>query len=258
MVPKMQFKRIIIICLFLIFTSQVKCNSSKNLKDAWKGFSMSCTNEDPQNVSVSCHGVRIVRRIVQQLLENTAKKRSIELFDGVTLVNINNNNNNNNNNDAKSSRSARLLMGPKSLLQFFDGKELRIKLPNFLPGNIESAFRASLPAANQARGGGGGGGGGGKKGDGGVMMMALMMGKMMMALGFSALGALAMKALMVSSLALMLSLITAVKKLSTKDDKDEHHVVYAQEVAHHRRRRNDNNHELSPYRGYRNLKSKLS
>lgn len=84
---------------------------------------------------------------------------------------------------------------------------------------------------------------------------------MMMALGFSALGALAMKALLVSSLALMLSLITAVKKLSHRDDKDEHHVVYAQEVAHHRRRRSasiPNDLELSPYRGYRKLNSKLS
>lgn len=145
MVPKMQLKNNVIICLFLIFTSQVKCNSSKNLKNGWKGFSMSCTNEDSQNVSVSCHGVRIVRRIVQQLLENIAQKHSIELLDGVTLVDINSNNNN----DPKLSRSARLLMGPKSLLKFFDGKELRIKLPNFLPDNIESTFRASLPSTNQ-------------------------------------------------------------------------------------------------------------
>lgn len=132
--------------VLIFFTTDVKCNSVKNLKkkDGWMGFSMSCTNEDPQNVSVSCHGVRIVRRIVQQLLENTAKQRSFELFDGVTLVDTN---------DAKSSlsssRSSRLLMGPKSILQFFDGKELRIKLPTFLSGNIESAFRASLPSANQ-------------------------------------------------------------------------------------------------------------
>lgn len=79
---------------------------------------------------------------------------------------------------------------------------------------------------------------------------------MMMAMGFSALGALAMKALMVSSVALMLSLITAVKKLASKDDKDEHHVVYAQEVGHHHSKRSvpiNDDLELSPYRGYVDL-----
>ena len=79
---------------------------------------------------------------------------------------------------------------------------------------------------------------------------------MMMAMGFSALGAVAMKALMISALALMLSLITAVKKLASKDEKDEHHVVYAQEIGHHHRRRSvsgANDPELSPYRGYVDL-----
>lgn len=137
-------KLLSIICFlaFLVLFPSVKCNSTRNFKDGWKGFSMSCMNEDPHNVSVSCHGVRIVRRIVQQLLEKSAKQRSIELFNGVTLVDIN---------DEKSQRSARLMKGPtfKSIFQFLDGKELRIKLPNFLPRNIESAFKDSLPLANQ-------------------------------------------------------------------------------------------------------------
>lgn len=77
----------------------------------------------------------------------------------------------------------------------------------------------------------------------------------MAAMGFGALALLAMKALMISALALMLSLIVAAKKLSGGNEVDNHHVVYAQEISHghHRRRRSlkiDVNH---PYRGYMNL-----
>ena len=81
---------------------------------------------------------------------------------------------------------------------------------------------------------------------------------MMAALGFGALGMLAMKALMVSALALMLSLIVAVKKLaSSHDSGGGHHVVYAQDVGHHghyRKKRSigDEDHDL-PYRGYAHL-----
>lgn len=63
-------------------------------------------------------------------------------------------------------------------------------------------------------------------------------------MGYGALAMLAMKALMVSALALMLSLIIAAKKLaSSKDSGESHHVVYAQDSggigggSHHRRRR---------------------
>lgn len=73
---------------------------------------------------------------------------------------------------------------------------------------------------DEARGGGGGGGGkgGGGGGGGGVMLMGLMMGKMMAALGLGGVGLLAMKALMVSALALMLSIIIGLKKLVHHDD----------------------------------------
>lgn len=79
----------------------------------------------------------------------------------------------------------------------------------------------------------------------------------MAALGFGALGMLAMKALMVSALALMLSLIVAVKKLaSSHDSGGGHHVVYAQDVGHHHYRKKrsigDEDHDL-PYRGYAHL-----
>lgn len=49
-------------------------------------------------------------------------------------------------------------------------------------------------------------------------MMGLMMGKLMAALGIGGVGLLAMKALMVSALALMLSIIIGLKKLVHHDD----------------------------------------
>ena len=77
---------------------------------------------------------------------------------------------------------------------------------------------------------------------------------MMAAIGFGSLGMLAMKALMVSSLALMLSLIVAAKKFAgSHDSGGGHHVVYAQETGHHHSKRSadfSNHPELSPYRSY--------
>lgn len=80
----------------------------------------------------------------------------------------------------------------------------------------------------------------------------------MAAMGFGALALLSMKALMVSALALMLSMIVAAKKLTSSKDDDSHHVVYAQEVSPHRRRRRSlgSQHDdlkNQPYRGYVNL-----
>jgi len=83
----------------------------------------------------------------------------------------------------------------------------------------------------------------------------------MAAMGFGALGLLAMKALMVSAMALMLSLIIAVKKLASGgEDHGGHHVVYAQEVGHHHRKKRsieDDDLTLLPYRGYANLYANL-
>ena len=111
----------------------------------WKGFSVSCTNEERNettNASVSCHGIRLVRKIVQKLLEDTKKKRSLEILDGVSLVEREG--------KAASSRSGRVLkdygaMG--SVIKFLENRELRIKLPSFLPSNLESAIERSLPSS---------------------------------------------------------------------------------------------------------------
>lgn len=72
------------------------------------------------------------------------------------------------------------------------------------------------------------------------MIMGLMMGKMMAALGLGGVGLLAMKALMVSALALMLSMVIGIKKLvsSGHDDGGGHHVIHATAHGHdHRRKR---------------------
>lgn len=63
---------------------------------------------------------------------------------------------------------------------------------------------------------------------GGIMVIGLMMGKMMAALGLGGVGLLAMKALMVSALALMLSIIIGLKKLvSSGHDEGGHTVIHA-------------------------------
>ncbi|XP_032663331.1 uncharacterized protein LOC116840576 [Odontomachus brunneus] len=242
--------------------------AAANVKDAWTGFSTSCATEDAKNMSMSCHGVRIVRQIVKQMLETTSKERDIELFDGVSLVEVP---------GSGSPRKARVFKGFGGLgpfLQFLEGRELRVKLPSLLPPNVETALQESLPSESEARkdgglGGGGGfgggkGGGGKKGGGGGILIMALMMGKMMAAMGFGALGLLAMKALMVSAMALMLSLIVAVKKLAGGGDDHGggHHVVYAQDVGHHHRKKRsfadyDEDRTQLPYRGYANLYGNL-
>lgn len=124
-----------ICAFFIVDTIDAATNESK---DTWTGFSTSCTSEDSKNVSVSCHGVRIVRKIVQQLLETTSKERDIHLFDGVSLVEV-----------PGSSRKARVLKGFGGLgpfLQFLEGRELRVKLPSLLPPNIETALKESLPS----------------------------------------------------------------------------------------------------------------
>lgn len=250
------------VCLTLVICAlwivdKIDAATAENAKDAWTGFSTSCVTDDSKNTSVSCHGVRIVRKIVQQLLENTIKERNIELFDGVSLVEV-----------PGFLRKARVLKGFGGLgpfLQFLEGRELRVKLPSLFPPNMETALKESLPPDLEVRGrgsgGGIGGGGGGKKGGGGMMILALMMGKMMAAMGFGAVGLLAMKALMVSALALMLSLIIAVKKLaSSGEDHGGHHVVYAQDVGHHHRKKRsieDHDSTLLPYRGYANLYANL-
>ncbi|XP_043266996.1 uncharacterized protein [Venturia canescens] len=235
------------IVIFLLRSNFGVCgNLRQDPKDPWRGLSMTCNGDDPKNTSISCHGMRIVKRVIQQLLDSATT--NVEITSGVSLVNSED--------GGAAVRRARNLkgfgkMGP--ILGLLEGKELRVKLPSLMPANLESAIKDSLPTG---RGSGGGGFGGGKKGDNGLLIMAVMMGKMMAAIGFGSLGMLAMKALMVSSLALMLSLIVAAKKFaSSQDSGGGHHVVYAQESGHHHSKRSVDfdDPEFSPYSGYASL-----
>lgn len=63
------------------------------------------------------------------------------------------------------------------------------------------------------------------KGYGGLLAMGIMMKGMLTALGLGGLGLLAMKALMVSAMALLLSAVIGIKKLASKDDDHGGHVV---------------------------------
>lgn len=68
--------------------------------------------------------------------------------------------------------------------------------------------------------------------------MGLMMAKMMAALGIGGVGLLAMKALMVSALALMLATVIGLKKLVSSDHEEGHTVIHATAHGHeHRKRR---------------------
>jgi len=91
-----------------------------------------------------------------------------------------------------------------------------------------------------------------KGGLGYIMMMGLMMGKMMAALGLGGVGALALKALGVSMMALMLAAIIGLKKLTESGGDDGgHHVQYVTAHSeHHRKRREVDNEIPLPYKGW--------
>lgn len=92
-----------------------------------------------------------------------------------------------------------------------------------------------------------------KGGLGMVMMMGMMMAKMVGALGFAGVGALAAKALGVSMMALLLSAVVGLKKLTEGGHGGGH-------SEHHRRRRDLTDYEESkvvtddflPYRAWLN------
>ncbi|XP_055677160.1 uncharacterized protein LOC129786284 [Lutzomyia longipalpis] len=91
-----------------------------------------------------------------------------------------------------------------------------------------------------------------KGGLGMVMMMGMMMAKMMAALGLGGVGALAMKALGVSMMALMLAAIIGIKKLAESGHDDGgHHVQYVTAHDHHRKRREVRRNLDMPYRGWK-------
>ncbi|XP_063229128.1 uncharacterized protein LOC134534576 [Bacillus rossius redtenbacheri] len=139
--------------------------------------------------------------------------------------------------------------------RFAGGRELRVRLDRVLPSAEELLGLARTDGEDP----GPGTGRGKNKGGGGLAMigaMGLMMKGVLGAIGLGGAALLAMKALMVSMMALMLSAIVGVKKLASKDDDHgTHHVQVVPvhhsggEHGHYRRRRAG----PDPYRAHRHL-----
>ncbi|XP_038219434.1 uncharacterized protein LOC119837761 [Zerene cesonia] len=165
----------------------------------------------------------------------------IDLTDGITLVGVPVSN---------SLEDEGRSMGDSPLYRmakFLQGHELHVKLPNLIEKDkISQLLAESLKVVdeykeNNVTGRRKGGGGGS------LALLGLMFAKTIGAAGIGGLGLLTMKALAVSALALMLSAIVGVKKLTAHDDHDDHQVIYAGH-GHHRRRREL--HTPLPYRGW--------
>jgi hypothetical protein len=102
-----------------------------------------------------------------------------------------------------------------------------------------------------------------KGGYGGLLAMGVMMKGMLTAMGMGGLGLLAMKALMVSAMALLLSAVIGIKKLASKDGGSDH-VVQVVPVhsggdhGHYRKKRSTTDGGIDDptwlaYQGYRHL-----
>jgi hypothetical protein len=102
-----------------------------SLSESWN----SCPDDDElsRNSSITCHGVKIVRRVMAQLLDSP---RNLQLADGVQLVQIPS--------SASSGTSSEttfrsLHKDNKSLLsriqKFLSTHELRIRIPDLLPSS---------------------------------------------------------------------------------------------------------------------------
>ncbi|XP_023015729.1 uncharacterized protein [Leptinotarsa decemlineata] len=171
------------------------------------------------------YGFQILTKVFRQFLRS--QPDDVKIGDGVHIISTSSEN------DARANIDDGTVLGVVE--NYLEHHELRIRLPELMPG--EGFGRALKTAMNEVdgkedessprKGGGGGGGkgGGGGGGGAGVMMMGLMMGKMMAALGIGGVGLLAMKALMVSALALMLSVVIGLKKLVSSDHDDGGHTV---------------------------------
>ncbi|XP_063834627.1 uncharacterized protein LOC135083813 [Ostrinia nubilalis] len=168
----------------------------------------------------------------------------LDLADGVRLVSIPVSNNLED--EGRSFGGNAILF---RMAKFLQGHELHVKLPKLIEKEkLTEFFADSLKTVdetykeNKATGRGKGGGGGG------AALLGLMFAKALGAAGIGGLGLLTMKALAVSAMALLLSAVVGVKKLTSHDDHDDHQVIYAGHHGHHRRRR-----DLVtplPYRGW--------
>uniref|UniRef100_A0A182MPW8 Uncharacterized protein n=1 Tax=Anopheles culicifacies TaxID=139723 RepID=A0A182MPW8_9DIPT len=186
---------------------------------------------------LSCHGAKIVRNLVRRLARSGKGDDALKLFPGVEIVT---------NGDAEERERSlnevadddRTMFG--RFARYLQSHELKINFGQLVQrSDIQEAIRTTFGAMDQeviadvaeAR----------KKDKGGlgaIMMMGLMMGKLLAALGFGGVGLLALKALGVSMIALLLSAILGLKKLTEHGDhkgrhNDEHFEVHAENQHGH-------------------------
>uniref|UniRef100_A0A6P7GDT6 Uncharacterized protein LOC114336180 n=1 Tax=Diabrotica virgifera virgifera TaxID=50390 RepID=A0A6P7GDT6_DIAVI len=177
-------------------------------------------------------GLQILTKVFRQYLKS--QPDDVKLGDGVHIVSVKSEN------DARASVDDGTVLGV--IEHYLENHELRIRLPELMPGEgFGRAFKTAMEevdAKDESTGRGKGGKGGG--GMGGVMIIGLMMGKLLAALGIGGVGLLAMKALMVSALALMLSVIIGLKKLVHSDHEEHGHtVIHAGGHGHEYRRKRE-------------------
>ncbi|KAL1494621.1 hypothetical protein ABEB36_010191 [Hypothenemus hampei] len=195
----------------------------------------------------SPHGLTILSKILRQYIN--AQPEDVRIGEGVHILSTRSEN------DARAYGDDTTLLG--AVENYLDSHEVRIRLSELMPGEgFGRAFKNAMDEVEnkENEGGGGKGGGGGGGGGGGVMLVGLMMGKLLAALGIGGVGLLAMKALMVSALALMLSIIIGLKKLVHHDDDGGgHHVIHAGHGHEYHRKKREAV-ELA-YRGWEGYKT---
>ncbi|XP_067008104.2 uncharacterized protein Osi5 [Anabrus simplex] len=214
----------------------------RNFLNTWND----CLEEgnDVSNSTMTCQSVRIVRKVIAQLLDG---QRSLEISKGLKIVKV-----------EESNAVGRGLTDHEEsnllarMSRYLQSHELRVRLPELLPSSED--WNRILEGIDKEREGSSCG----RKNKGGmglVMAMGGMMWSMMTMAGMGALGLVAMKALALASMALVLAGVAAIKKLTSKDDDGGHHVSvvpvhHGGEYGHgHRRKREDSAYQL-PYRGY--------
>ncbi|CAH0555728.1 unnamed protein product [Brassicogethes aeneus] len=188
----------------------------------------------PHVSSEYSNGFKIFGKIVRQYIKS--QPDDILIGEGVHLVN-----------SKSADGEARALSDDgtifSALENYLRSHELRIKLPELMPGEeLGRSFKIAMDKVDKAnengtgrgKGGGGGGGGGGN----GIAFVGMMGAKFMAALGIGGVGLLAMKALMVSALALLLATVVGLKKLVHHEgDEGGHHVIHASAHGHHEYRK---------------------
>ncbi|XP_035775011.1 uncharacterized protein LOC118457487 [Anopheles albimanus] len=189
--------------------------------------------------ALSCHGAKVVRNLVKRLARPVKVDESgaMKLFPGVEIVELPT--------VEEQERSFnevteedRTVFG--RIGRYLQSHEIKINFGQLLKrSDIQDAIRTAFGSMDQeviadvaeAR----------KKDKGGlgaIMMMGLMMGKLLAALGFGGVGLLALKALGVSMIALLLSAILGLKKLTEHGDhkgrhNDEHFEVHSEDHLEH-------------------------